>query len=263
MSLIYTVTKLPKLRRNEAPLIKVPEFIKLASGCLSGVSRRDFDDLVLLEDIELTIKRVSGARLADPAISSIGMHEKITKSRPESATGASIERLPHYALEPIAQHLAMRKWYENLNKKTNSCFLKNWARLSLNLEEALCGLTCKAMNVSKESFLKQLDGNFDSTAKTIAKNYNQQDLGLSNRHSWFNEVKNLIFDKNFKKSEIALNSIKWDLIAALESIEVFSADALFAYYLKLKIIEREACFDYNSGEKILNDILNLQLEEII
>ncbi len=122
-------------------------------------------------------------------------------------------------------------------------FLKQYARMSLNLGETLTGLLCKQEGLTFDRLRAHMKGGFDSTWRVILDHYDSPDLGLSKRLSFFNEVAELVGLDDFMEMERRLNRLRWKLIESCTGVEVFSIDMVLAWFLKLRILERKGLLE--------------------
>jgi len=154
--------------------------------------------------------------------------------------------------------LHKRECYFKIYERSTNYFLLEWAKNSLNLEEAITGLMCKYMKLPKEEAVQFFYNRFDSTSQIILNNYEKLDLGLSKKFSWFTTLVNIINNKKLEDVEKNIDLLRLNIINAIKIDNMFSVETLLSYYLKLSILERQASFNKNAGkiklEKILNSI---------
>ncbi len=154
--------------------------------------------------------------------------------------------------------LHKRECYFEIYERSTNYFLLEWAKNSLNLEEAITGLMCKYMKLPKEEAVQFFYNRFDSTSQIILNNYEKLDLGLSKKFSWFTTLVNIINNKKLEDVEKNIDLLRLNIINAIKIDNMFSVETLLSYYLKLSILERQASFNKNAGkiklEKILNSI---------
>jgi len=216
--LIYLITSLPKLYVGRVPKISKKKFINRVYDCLTPY---EFCDLNLILNFDKIIEYYS------------------TKQKKNNISNLSF----------IQKNLIL------IIKNTRSKFLYTWARYSLNLEEALTGIICKSNNLSHKDAQMVFQETQSEVSKTILKNYNTHDLGLSKRYKWFNELINATKSIPLANVEKSIDFIRLKLIDSLKTLDVFNIDYLLAYYLELSILERHTKFNLALGQKKLEKIL--------
>lgn len=247
MSLVYLITGLPKLNLKQTPPITLKAFTDRACDSIQdGAGRRDLDLLLLQEDVDRTTRRAQQSIL--------GLKPLGEEKGPESIP----RPLPAWLSEDRPHHVLMRLWRRHLYKHAQSAFLKEWARQSLNLEELIAAQLCRQEEMSKDAFLTQMEGGFDSTWRMAVSHYDDPDLGLSKRLNFHQQVVEALRLEDFVEMEERLESLRWRMIEACMGLDGFSVDAVLAYYLKLRILERRAARNRDKGMIVLENMLQWQ-----
>ncbi len=241
MSLVYLITGLPRLSLNHAPPINREQFKARALANMGrGSGLRDLNLLLLLEDVEAATGRANAEQL--------GLHP------PEDAKPMG-RKLPTWLSEDRPHHVLSRLWRRRLYQYASSHFLKNWSRESLNLEELIAALLCRAEGMTQTDFLIQMEGGFDSTWKMSISHYEDPDMGLSKRLNYYQYVAEALRMEDFEAMERRLDSLRWRMIEACLGLETFSNDVVLAYYLKLRILERRFGRSEERGREIMESLL--------
>jgi hypothetical protein len=107
---------------------------------------------------------------------------------------------------------------------TPSSFINAWCKREQALTVALAKLRAAAL---KRSLPDGVAGNPDADTTALAKTAFEMDNPL--------------------EAELYLDKGRWDAIEALVGTEYFSADVVFAYFLKLLLIERRSSFKVEEG----------------
>jgi len=225
--LIYLITSLPKLYIGEKPEITKNNLIKRVYEYIPESSLHDFKLLIKLDK---DIKDMR-SKFADMGGS---QHEDKT----------------------IRKNSLLRSNLLYIYQNSHSNFLKLWARYSINVEDAIVGLVCKKKQLTKEHALEHCAEKFSLIHKSIARDYDSPDLGLSNRFSWFSKIQKVIDVEDFKKIEKTIDLVKLHIIDSIKPYDIFHMDILLAYYLELSILERQSSFDSDLGKKMLQKLLN-------
>lgn len=215
--LVYLITSLPILSLNKKLPISKRSFIENLNSCISKDKIIDFNLLINFEKSINSYKKIE-----------FNKNNKIHK----------------------------RDCYFSIYERSTNYFLLEWAKNSLNLDEAITGLMCKFMKVQKEDVLKYFYNRFDSTSQIILNNYDKSDLGLSKKFSWFSKLVNIMENKKLEDVEKNIDLLRLNIINAIKIDNMFSIDTLLSYYLKLSILERQASFNKSAGKIKLQKILD-------
>lgn len=260
MSLVYLVTSLPKLKYASPPPFDTAAFFQKTENLLNDAQQKDIDLLKYLEVLEESSRIYSKMEIAGMT-GSDQIRAALLAERNDTVPEVSVEDFPAWLFEPNPKHILMRSWYEELYKGAKSQLLRLYGRYFLNMDEAFCGLLAKKQGVSSEGLLEVFEGSFDSTALRIRKNFDSEDLGLSNVFSWFKSAQAVFAIADPLKREETYCELSWKLIQELKPLEVFSIDYVIAFYFELRILMRLSAFSQAKGEKIFNSILENSCKE--
>lgn len=250
MSLIYLITSLPRLQRHGSPPVERAAFVARCRDHLHGVERAEFEHLVRVEAVEESVRLHLQAKVRDwdPAVTMahvLGARED----------GRSFEDMPDWLTEPSTQHEWLRRHYFELTLQAQTEFLRRWANFRIDIGEVVTALLCRAEGVSRDAFLVQMEGSFDASAPLIIARWEDPTLGLGQRFPWLPRVIAALGEDDLMAMTRALDGIVWDKIEELRPLETFSIETLLAYYLQLRILEREASWDATKGAAVLDAIL--------
>lgn len=252
MSLVYLVTGLPLLRRGEAAPISRAEFVRRCRDTLRGRDRDELELLLQVESAEETIRLTVEAELHG-----LDEAERIGSIRRDRRDGLPLSRLPDWLLRPASQHQLLRRHYVELRRAARSEFLRRWAEFRVDIGEVLTALLCRAEGMSREAFLVQMEGSFAPSAAVIMRRWEEPDLGLGGRFPWLTRVIAAVALDDLQAMSRELDSLLWERIEELSTPGLFEVETLLAYYLKLRIVEREASWDLEAGRAVLDRILSL------
>ena len=256
MGLVYLITGLPRLRRDESAPLTRSEFVSRCLSELRDNSLAEMKRLLRLEAVEETIRLSIKAQLADPDLTTSDLQAAILQDR-HSVT--DLEEIPAWALQPMVQHQLMRRHYHELIQDAKTPFLREWAHFRVDLEEVKTALLCRQLGWSKERFLQQMQGSFDASAPLIIRNWEEPRLGLGNRFAWLTAVVDALAEPDILTGERAIIDVQWRKIGELPVPDLFSAETVMAFYLRLRLLEREQSWDLERGQAVLDEILNVDL----
>ncbi len=255
MSLVYLITGLPPLRRDQPPPLARAEFVRRCRDLLDGPDRAELELLLRIEAVEETVRLDLEVRLrggdAEDALSAI-----ITQRR----DGADVEHLPEWLLRPALQHELMRRHYFELTRAARTDFLRDWANFRVDMGEVTTAALAKQQGLTGDAFLEQMLGSFDASAPVIIRHWEEADLGLGRRFHWLPTVLEALADDDLTAMSKTLHDVAWEKLDSMQPLELFSIETLLGTYLKLRILEREASWDAEAGADVLSRILKLPEE---
>jgi Protein of unknown function (DUF2764) len=254
MSLVYLVTSLPRMPLSGPPPIEIPVFIDRARQALADDDRVELERLLLVEEVDETCRVVADAQRTDPHISVSALTAKVRTERKRSPRGPGVDELPLWVLVPSARHVLLRTWYRTLYS-SKSPFLVSWARFAVNLEELTTGLLARLEGMEHSEFQTQMEGRFDTSSEVILRSVAKPDLGLGRRFPWFDLVKSAIENNDPLAGERALDGLRVREIDELTGMNVFEPAFVFAYYLKLRILTRQASWVREIGAQQLSHLI--------
>jgi hypothetical protein len=262
VSLIYLVTALPALKKEDVPKIDKVKFFSMAYNYLDKKELNDINLLLLKERVDYFINLMSTSMANNPSCD-INKLSGLLKSKGSlHFTKLGDDFFPDWIYSALTPNQMIHLWYKEVFTKASSSFLRNWAGFSLSLDESITGLLSKKSSLSKEEFLFQMLDTFSPTSLIMRKNYNKEFLGLKNRFDWMTSLIKALSNESSEVLEKEINQIRLNKIDELKPMDCFSMDFLMAYYYELSISLREASFNKKSGEEVLNRILTSSLEAI-
>jgi hypothetical protein len=257
MSLIYLVTSLPRLKLGTKPPISKEELITRARGTLEGPDREELERILLLEEIEETARLMGKAYEENPDISSGELTTLLRTQRKPTPDGPHARDLPDWVMMPLPQHVLYRRYFHALYERATTGFVHGYAAFEVDLYEVLTALLAEKEDMSKSDFLEQMEGAFDSAAKVIVAHWEQANLGIEDRFPWFRRVEAALGLEDYVQMEHELNRLRWEQLRKLTGTEEFSVEHVLCCYFQLRIMEREAAWDREAGEALLEQALAL------
>lgn len=219
--LIYLITSLPKLSINSPLLISITTLTKHIYETLPENILYDFNLLVDMHKQELA-------------------HKKSLIKLDKFDDNTSFKR----------------SLLTNIQNKTRNTFLKHWTKANIDLQDVITGLLCKKKNLTKAEAKLHFSANQSSIARFIINHYEMNDLGISKRFTWFNEISSILKINDLEKVEKSIDYIKLKIIHNLKDHTIFHINTIFSYYLELSILERHFYFNHNLGKNHLKTFLD-------
>ena len=255
MPLVYFITGLPRLERRGPPPIDRATFIARARADLSAGHLSELERLLRIEEVEAGVRIQADALLANPSTTGDELSRLMYDREPATEGGQPVAELPEWMHRPRPLRAQLRRFWHDTLDEARSDFLRAWSDYIVNLWEVITGLLSKRADLPRDDFIRQMSGSFDTTALHVIRNYDQADAGLRDRFPWVSDVIAALDDPDMQAGERAINDLQWQAIDRFADIEPFSIDTVLAYYLRLRILEREACWQQERGNAVLDAAL--------
>lgn len=257
MSLIYLVTRLPKLTLGEPAPLSRADLIVMARGALEGDDLVEFERVAMLEEVEETVRTLHRARQEAADGQAVERAVFARASRRRTALDRAPRDLPDWVVEPAPQHVLMRRYWQRLTLESKCAFARDYANFFIDIEEASTALRCQREQLPRPEFLEQMSGHFDLSSRVIVDHYEQADLGIGGRFAWWSRLVAAFNDTDRVEGERAIHRLRFAAIEQLKGIASFSIDVVLASYFQLRIIEREASWDLHKGLATLDEVLTI------
>lgn len=140
-------------------------------------------------------------------------------------------------------------YYEYLLEIEND-FFKEWYQFEMDLNNILTASYCKKFQINLEP---ELIGNSEINEKLLKSS--ARDFGLGNELPKIELILRAIDESDMLEREKKIDLIKWDLLDERTFFHYFTIEKIFAYTLKLDMIERWIKLDKKTGEELFNKLL--------
>ncbi len=257
MSLIYLVTRLPRLTLGEPAPMSRADFILMARDALEGTDLVEFERAAMLEEVEETVRTLHRARQEASQGRAVERGVYARLHRRPTALGRAVRDLPDWVLEPAPQHVLLRRYWQRLIQESRSKFMRDYANFLVDIEESSTALRCQREQLSRSEFLEQMSGHFDLSSRVIVDHYEQPDLGIATRFAWWPRLIAALDDEDRVEGERALHRLRFAAIEQIRSTDTFSIDVVLASYFQLRIVERESSWDKDKGLAVLDQVLTI------
>jgi hypothetical protein len=160
-------------------------------------------------------------------------------------------RSPHPGLS-AADQLAWY-FYEAMTNHENE-FIREWYTFDLHLRNILAAVACRrnlqhidALATDRDPAASMIVIGRDEVAEAILRS-SAPDFGLSARLPWVERLLGLL------KSKL-IDSLRWDMLNDMTVATYFRAETVYAFYIKLTIVERWRALDPVIGKERLDRLL--------
>lgn len=140
-------------------------------------------------------------------------------------------------------------YYEYAMRCGNS-FVSAWFELNLNINNMLTAITCRKHGLEKARYIV---GN--NEVAELIRSSNARDFGLSDSVEYLPELQRIAEEPDLIAREKKIDLLKWRWLEENTFFKTFDIEAVFAYLLKLEMIERWVTLDKHTGEATFRQII--------
>lgn len=267
----YLIAGLPELSLDDSKLgTTVREFRELYYPELSDDDRAlldliylNYDNanlLLLLKDKEATIAE-GGLYTSDELLAII------EAARAEEASDRNYPRYMYdfvqqmeseeSAAEGIFPEDRLAQLYYAHAMSQGNAFVERWFAFNLDLNNFLTAITARRYNLD----VKPLIVGDNEVAKAL-RTSNSRDFGLTGVMDGFEEVMRISEIDNLVERERKLDVLKWEWMEENSFFDYFTVEKLFAFLVKIQIIERWITLDAEAGGEMLRGMIRQLKEEV-
>lgn len=175
------------------------------------------------------------------------------------------KQIPPYFAEFIEQYIESEKngtqekvvWEDRLSAlyydyamKCSNGFVRDWFELNLNIGNMLTAITCRKYGLDKSEYIV----GSNAVAEAI-RTSNARDFGLGDEADYLPELARIAEEPDLMVREKRVDSLKWKWLDDATFFKTFDIESVFAYLLKLEMIERWVTLDKATGEKTFREIV--------
>ena len=136
-------------------------------------------------------------------------------------------------------------------------FVERWFAFNLDLNNFLTAITARRYNLD----VKPLIVGDNEVAKAL-RTSNSRDFGLTGVMDGFEEVMRISEIDNLVERERKLDVLKWEWMEENSFFDYFTVEKLFAFLVKIQIIERWISLDAEAGGEMLRGMIRQLKEEV-
>ena len=267
----YLIAGLPELSLDDSKLgITVREFRELYYPELSADDRALLDLIYLSYDnanLFLLLKDKEAAIVEGGLYTSEELLGIIEAARAEETPDRNYPRYMYdfvaqmeseeSAAEGIFPEDRLAQLYYAHAMSQGNVFVERWFAFNLDLNNFLTAITARRYNLD----VKPLIVGDNEVAKAL-RTSNSRDFGLTGVMDGFEEVLRISEIDNLVDRERKLDILKWEWMEANSFFDYFTVEKLFAFLVKIQIIERWISLDAEAGGEMLRDMIRQLKEEV-
>ena len=138
-----------------------------------------------------------------------------------------------------------------------NAFVERWFAFNLDLNNFLTAITARRYDLD----VKPLIVGDNDVAKAL-RTSNSRDFGLTGVMDGFEEVMRISEIENLVERERKLDVLKWEWMEENSFFDYFTVEKLFAFLMKIQIIERWISLDAEAGGEMLRSMIRQLKDEV-
>lgn len=140
-------------------------------------------------------------------------------------------------------------YYAYAMKKGNH-FVADWYELNLNINNILTAITCRKYGLDKADYIVG-----DNEVAVSVRTSNARDFGLGDALEYLPELQRIAEETELTSREKKIDLLKWKWLDDQTFFKTFDVESVFAYLLKLEMIERWVSLDKVKGEQTFRELI--------
>lgn len=134
--------------------------------------------------------------------------------------------------------------------KNSNRFIADWYELNLNMNNVLTAITARKYDLDKSLYIVG-DNEIAQTLRTS----NARDFGLGDTVEYLGDLQRITEETDLLVREKKLDQLKWNWLDEQTFFKTFDIESVFAYMLKLEMIERWTTLDKAAGEQTFRELI--------
>ncbi len=175
------------------------------------------------------------------------------------------DRMPSYFVEVFRQYQAesekggepaipwedrLAGYYYAYAMRCDNPFVAAWFELNLNINNILTAITARKYGLNKADYIVG-----DNDVANLLRTSNARDFGLGDSVEYLPALLRIAEETDLYVRERRMDQLKWAWLDEQTFFIPFDIESVFAYMLRLEIIERWAMLDKARGEKTFRELI--------
>jgi len=270
----YLIAGLPELTLDDSKLsYNVADFKEELYDNLSDSDKKIIDLFYLKFDNANTLKLLQDKEAEIDPRGNYSAEEIISAiSAIKEGDKPSIRSFPSYLIKFISLYFDENNsgendpvWYENslaalyydYGMRSKNEFVSSWFEFNFNLNNILAALTARKYKVNVS---ENIVGDTELTESL--KTSGARDFGLTNEVEYFDQLVKISETDELLEREKKIDLLRWNWIDEAIFFKYFSVEQLFAFLVKLEMIERWLSLDKERGKELFREIIDSLRDDV-
>ncbi|MCC8197074.1 MAG: DUF2764 domain-containing protein [Tannerellaceae bacterium] len=265
----YLVAGLPNIALDDSKLTyTITDFRRELDGVLSAEDKRLIDLFFLKFDNQNLLTQLAWPDREGDMRGSITNEElqDLIKIVREDDTLPANSLIPPYFVDFLRLYsgsdnqeetLSTISWEDRLATlyyayamKNSNEFVASWFEFNLNINNILTAYTCRKYGLDKADYIIG-----DNEIAEAIRTSNARDFGLGDTLDYLPALQRIAEESNLMVREKKIDLLKWEWLEENTFFKPFDIESVFAYLLKLEMIERWLTLDSTTGEETFRGIV--------
>lgn len=265
----YLVAGLPNIALDDSKLTyTITDFRRELDGVLSAEDKRLIDLFFLKFDNQNLLTQLAWPDREGDMRGSITNEElqDLIKIVREDDTLPANSLIPPYFVDFLRLYsgsdnqektLSTISWEDRLATlyyayamKNSNEFVASWFEFNLNINNILTAYTCRKYGLDKADYIIG-----DNEIAEAIRTSNARDFGLGDTLDYLPALQRIAEESNLMVREKKIDLLKWEWLEENTFFKPFDIESIFAYLLKLEMIERWLTLDSTTGEETFRRIV--------
>ncbi|MCD7977889.1 MAG: DUF2764 domain-containing protein [Tannerellaceae bacterium] len=265
----YLVAGLPNIALDDSKLTyTITDFRRELDGVLSMDDRKLIDLFFLKYDNKNLLTQLARPDWEDDPRGSITADElqDLIKIVREDDTLPANSLIPSYFIDFLRLYSGSEdqeetpvtvSWEDRLATlyyayamKNSNEFIASWFEFNLNINNILTAYTCRKYGLDKAEYIIG-----DNEIAEAIRSSNARDFGLGDTLDYLPALQRVAEEPNLMVREKKIDILKWEWLEENTFFKPFDIESVFAYLLKLEMIERWLTLDKTTGEETFRGIV--------
>ncbi|MCR4770244.1 MAG: DUF2764 domain-containing protein [Bacteroidaceae bacterium] len=128
--------------------------------------------------------------------------------------------------------------------------ISDWFKFNFNITNILTALIARKNGWNVGDYILG-----DNAVNEMIRTNNTKDFDLQHEYDYVGELMKIVEEKDPVRKEKSIDAFKWQWLEEKTIFEVFSIEAVFAYFCKLEIMERWELLDIEKGKETFKQII--------
>lgn len=134
--------------------------------------------------------------------------------------------------------------------KNSNQFVADWYELNLNVNNVLTAITARKFELDKSLYIVG-----DNEIARTLRSSNARDFGLGDSVDYLPALQRIAEESDLFMREKKLDQLKWQWLDEQTFFKTFDIESVYAYMLKLEMMERWVSLDKVAGEKTFRELV--------
>jgi hypothetical protein len=134
--------------------------------------------------------------------------------------------------------------------KSPNRFISGWFELSLNIGNILTAINCRNHRLDKAAYIVG-----DNEVADLLRTSSARDFGLGETLDYLPELFRIVEEPNLMMRERKTDLLKWRWLDEQTFFKTFDIETIFAYLLRVEMIERWTSLDKAGGEQTFRELV--------